>query len=58
MQILLLASEVFACRILYGKGDKNYETVKKVIADYDVCWYQLLPVQEIQMIMEQGRMMW
>jgi hypothetical protein len=39
MQILLSASEVFACSILYGKGDENYETVKKVIVDYDVCWY-------------------
>ena len=36
MQILLSASEVFACSILYGKGDENYETVKKVIVDYDV----------------------
>ena len=34
MQILLSASEVFACSILYGKGDENYETVKKVIVDY------------------------
>ena len=61
MQILLSASEVFACSILYGKGDENYETVKKVIVDYDVCWYsglQLLHVKEIQMIMEQGRRMW
>lgn len=61
MQILLSASEVFACSILYGKGDENYETVKKVIVDYDVCWYSgfsYWPVQEIQMIMEQGRMMW